>query len=130
MLFKKKKKNLARTRQMACCQDCWILQIHKRIHCTSIERQMKIKLCYYFYDLQRKIYMERYSDNTYKWRKVDSHTMQSNFSMKKIISYWSPFFILISKSSSIGWRHIGHLFDWSLNAFAHSLHIHWKIPDI
>lgn len=37
----------------------------------------------------------------------------------------SPLFILISKSSSNGCRHIGHLLDWSLNVFAHPLHMHW-----
>lgn len=32
----------------------------------------------------------------------------------------------ITMSSWMGWRHTGHLFDWSLSCFAHSLHKHWK----
>lgn len=44
--------------------------------------------------------------------------------------HWLPTFILISISSSIGWRHIGHLFDWNRKALAHSLHMHWKVQQM
>lgn len=55
MLFKKKKKILQELDKWPVAKTVEHLQIHKRIHCTSIKHQKKIKFCYYFYDIQRKI---------------------------------------------------------------------------
>lgn len=43
------------------------------------------------------------------------------------ISHLSSFITLISMRFSKGCRHIGHLFDWRVNCFAHSPHIHCRI---
>lgn len=105
---------------------------------------MIIKSWFCFYNKQSErtyVYILRYQNRWWhipkkkrkgreeRKKEVDNCTM-IQLLMKKRISHWLLLSILISISSSIGWRHIGHLFDWSLNAFAHSLHMHWKIPGI
>lgn len=63
--------------------------------------------------------------DTSKTKEFNSHTRQSNIGWRGN-SHWSLLFILISISSSIGWRQIGHLLDWSLSSLAQSLHMHCR----
>lgn len=106
-------------------------------HYLTVRHEMEISSCNYYTSVmytKKKKYTNMcvckdtkecsmWDYDTSKTKEFNSHTRRSNKGWRGN-SHWSLLFILISISSSIGWRQIGHLLDWSLSSLAHSLHMH------